>query len=347
MPLAVAALPVIIVAIVAMIILWGLAMLLRATFQSLANHVPVIGGTISRSIGAMIDNAIQLGSIAARAVVADAVGFILSPVYWIERHIVTVINFLTSLVDAIRYITTRLIPDEVAALETDIAATYHDATAYARALAQQIETTLAADVAQLAGQIAAAESALAAYAQALTAGAEAYTAAAIDAETHFVLGTAASLAAEITQAAGAESAYARALYTDAITYTQTLVTTAEAGLAADISGTLEWTRTQVTALDAAIAAMGAGVIALTADAVATIESDIDSLKTECTDNLCSGLSDLATLFNGLQGELGLAALFALAAEFAADPHRAAADVRATLGPLAADAAGAVRTLIGL
>ena len=40
MPLVVAALPALIVAIVGMIILWGLALLLKSILQSMANHVP-------------------------------------------------------------------------------------------------------------------------------------------------------------------------------------------------------------------------------------------------------------------------------------------------------------------
>jgi hypothetical protein len=152
---------------------------------------------------------------------------------------------------------------------------------------------------------------------------------------------------EIAQVAAAEARYAQTLYTDAITYTQTLVTQAETTLATDIRGVIDWTGAQVTALDAAIGAMGTRVIALTLDAVQTVESDLEDLKSECTDNLCSGLSDLASLLNALTGDLGLAALFALAGQFAADPRRAAADVHTSLGPVAADAAGVVRTLIGL
>lgn len=347
MPLAVAALPVIILAIVAMIVLWGLALLLKSVLQSMANHIPVIGGPIARSIGSIIDDAISLGQIGARAVVSDAVGFILSPVYWIERHIVSVINFFTNLVDAIGYITRTLIPNEVSALEKQILTAYNDATHYAAQLGDAILADLAHEITAVQDEITAVETAVEHYAQALVAAAEAYTTAAITAETKFVESTAAALASEITQVATAEAAYAQTLYTDAITYTQTLVTAAETTLATDITNVTAWTQTQVTALDAAIAAMGTAVIATTLDAVITVEDDLGKLKSECTDNLCSGLSDLASLFNDLQGDLGLAALFTLAAQFAADPRRAAADVQSTLGTVAQDAAGAVRTLIGL
>lgn len=347
MPLAVAALPAIIIALVGMILLWGLALLLKSVLQSLANHVPVIGGPLSDAIGAIIDQAITLGTSAARAVIGDAVGFILAPVYWVERHITSVINFFSSLVSSIAYITKTLIPDEVSALEADILAAYHNAITYTQSVAHLIYAALAHDVAVLEGQITAAEIAIEHYAQALVAAAEAYTTAAITAETRFVQATAGALETEIAQVATTEARYAQALYTDAITYTQTLVTTAETALATDITHVIDWTQTEVTALDAAIAAMGTRVIALTLDAVGTVEADLSDLKTECTDNLCSGLSDLASLLNALTGDLGLAALFALAAEFAIDPRRAAAEVHGTLGPIATDAAGAVRTLIGL
>jgi len=347
MPLAVAALPVIIVAIVAMIVLWGLALLFKSLLQSMANHIPVIGGPIARSIGALIDTAVTLGADAARAVVADAVGFILAPVYWIERHITSVINFFTNLVDAIRYITGTLIPGEVAALEKQITTAYNDAVHYAQALGNAILVDLAHDVAALQQEITAAETALEHYAQALVASAEAYTAAAIAAETSFVQATAAGLQSEITQVAAAEASYAQTLYTDATGYAQSLVTQAETTLAADLTDVIDYVNAADVTLAAAITAMGTQVIALTLDAVATVESDLSDLKTECTDNLCSGLSDLASLFNDLQGDLGLAALFVLAAEFASDPRKAAADVQSTLGTVAQDAAGAVRDLIGL
>lgn len=347
MPLAVAALPVIVVAIVAMIVLWGLALLLKSVFQSLANHVPVIGGSISRSIGALIDTAVTLGADAARAVVADAVGFILAPVYWVERHITSTINFFINLVDAIKYITGTLIPGEVAALEKAITVAYQDAVGYARQLGDAILTDLAHDVAALQTEITAAEIAVEHYAQALFTAAEAYTAAAITAETRYVQSVAASLEAEIARVAVADAQYAQALYTDAVGYAQSLVTAAETTLAGGITDVIDYTNAQVTALDTAIAAMGTQVIALTLDAVATVETDLADLKSECTDNLCSGLSDLASLFNDLQGDLGLAALFVLAAEFAADPRKAAADVQSTLGTVANGAAGAVRDLIGL
>jgi hypothetical protein len=347
MPLAVAALPALILAVVGMIILWGLALLLKSVLQSLANHVPLIGGALSGAVGAIIDQAVELGASAARAVVSDAVGFLLAPVYWIERHIASVINFFTGIISAIGYLTRTLIPDEVATLESDILTSYHDAVKYTQSVASLIYATLAYDVAALERAITAAESAALRYAQQLAAAAEAYTAAAIAAETRFVQASISAVENEIAQVATAEARYAQTLYTDAITYTQTLVTQAETTLATDIRGVIDWTGAQVTALDAAIGAMGTRVIALTLDAVQTVESDLEDLKSECTDNLCSGLSDLASLLNALTGDLGLAALFALAGQFAADPRRAAADVHTSLGPVAADAAGVVRTLIGL
>lgn len=346
MPLAVAALPVLIVAIVAMIILWGLAMLLKAVFQSLANHVPVIGGAISRSIGAMIDTAIQIGSAGARAVIADAVGFILAPVYWIEHHIASVLNFFSNIVAAIRYITTTLIPDEVAALEKDISTAYHNAVIYTQAVENALVKDLTRDVAALDTLITTAESALERYAQSLFAAAEAYTAAAITATDHFIITTATELESEIAQVAAAESAYARALYTDAITYTQTLVTAAETTLATDVTHVVDWTQTQVTALDAAIAAMGTQVIALTLDAVGTVEADLRNLKSECTDNLCSGLSGLADLFNSLVDTAAIAALAGYAAWMGTEPRAAGHATADVLAPVATAAAGAARDVIG-
>lgn len=347
MPLAVAALPALIIALVGMILLWGLALLLKSVLQSLANHVPVIGGALSGAIGAIIDQAVTLGKDAASAVIHDAVGLLLAPVYWIEQHIAGVINFFTSLTAAIRYIIHTLIPELSASLGASILTAYHDAITYTQTVIHLVYAALAYDVAALESSITATAAMLEHYALALMTDAELYTAAAISAETTFVLSTANTLEREIETALTTETAYAQALYHDSITYTQTLVTTAETALTTDISNVIDWVGQEVTGLDAAIAASAAGVIALTLDAVQTVESDLGKLKSECTDNLCSGLSDLASLFNALTGDLGLAALFALAGEFAADPRRAAADVQSTLGPVAQGAAGAVRTLIGL
>jgi hypothetical protein len=347
MPLVVAALPALVLALVGMIILWGLALLLKSVLQAMANHVPIIGGPLSHAIGTIIDEAISLGYDAAAGVLHDALGLLLAPVYWIERHVASVINFFIALTTTIRYIVRTLIPDATAALGAQILAAYHNAIAYTQTVIHLVYAALAYDVNALTQSLAATARAIEAYALTLATEAQDYTTAAINAETAYVRATAGALGSEIQAVAGAESAYATALYHDAITYSQTLVHGAETTLTTEIGNVVAWAGQENTALAAAIAAMGTQVIAVTLDAVQTVEADLSDLKSECTDNLCSGLSDLADLLNALQGGLGLAALFALAAQFAGDPRGAAEEVRGALGTIANDAAGAVRTLIGI
>lgn len=347
MAIAVGGLAAVVVALVALIILYGLALLLRSVLQGLANHVPVIGGALSAGIGAIIDDAVRLGREAATAVLAAVIPVILAPVYWIERHIVGLIDFLRSIPDAIAYIIGSLIPSVIKSLSAQILAYYHAAVSYVQAEAQALEAQINADVTALYHDISAVQAALESYAQQLAAAAESYASALVAAETQFVQQVESALGSAIAAGLAAETQFVQAIEADTITYVQSLVTTAEQTLITDIGNVVTWVDQEVTALDASIAAMGTQVVALTLDAVGTVESELEQIKTGCLDNLCGGLSDLASLLSALTGDLGIAALLALAAEFAADPHSAAADVRSTLGPVAQDAAGAVRTLIGL
>jgi len=345
MPLVVAALPALIVAIVGMILLWGLALLLKSVLQSLANHVPVVGGPLSNTIGAIIDQAITIGASAARAVIGEAVGLLLAPVYWVERHITSAINFFTGIISAIGYITRTLIPDEVAALDADILATYHAAITYTQSVAHLLYAAIAYDVAELEHEITSAEAAVTRYAQQLVAAAEAYTTAAIAAETRFVLAEVGALETQIERVAAAESAYAETLYADATGYARTLVAAAESTLATDIAGVQAWTGAQVTALDAAIAAMGTQVIAFTLDAVGTVESDLTHLKDDCLDNLCKGLGPLASLFNSLVDAAAIAALIGYAGWMASEPRAAGHATADVLGPIATGVAAGARDLL--
>ena len=346
MPIAVAALPAIILALVGMVILWGLALLLKSVLQALAHHIPGVGGALAGAIGSVIDEAITLGTAAASSVLHDAVGIILAPVYWVERHITGVINLFHSIISSISYITRSLIPSVIASLETAITTAYHNAIGYVQATAHLIYATLTYDITVLEHAMTAADTMIEHYAEALATAAENYTTAAIAAESAYVRQIAGALETEITTVAGAESAYARALYTDSITYAQSLVTAAETALATDLTHVVDWTQTQVTALDAAIAAMGTQVIALTVDAVGTVEADLRNLKTECTDNLCSGLSGLAHLFNSLVDTAAIAALVGYAAWMGTEPRAAGHATADVLAPIAGAAAGAARDVIG-
>lgn len=347
MPLAVAALPFVIIALVAMILIWGADLLFKSMLQSMANHVPLIGGALSRAVGQIVDGAVSLASSAARAVIADTIGVLLAPVYWIERHIVSAVNVFYNLVDAVAYITTKLIPDTIDRVETDISTAYHNAVQYTQTVAHLIYAALAYATSELTNALAVAEADLTRYTQALVAAAEAYTTAEISSLTRYVEGEVSALETEITQVAASETRFAQSLYADAVGYAESLVTTAESALVKDITGVVDWTQTQVTALDHAIEAMGTQVIAFTLDAVGTVESDLLRLKEECTDNLCSGLSDAASLANGLMSQVWTAALLGYAAWAVADPVGCGRDTAEVLGPVAAGAADAVNAAVGV
>lgn len=347
MPLAVAALPAVIIAVVALILLYGLALLLRSILQGMSQHIPYVGGALSSAIGSIIDDAISLGAQAARSAVSFIIGIVMAPVYWIEQHITSIIQTFESVINAVAYITGTLIPQTIAGLRAEIQAAESAALNYAHNLAIDLTNLITTDVTQVYHELAAVQASLISYANTLFTDAEHYTQAAITAETAYVNEVASELTHELQSGLAATDAYVTSAYNSAIHYTQSAVASAEAAAASEISSVTAWVGTEVTALQAYIAAVGASAIAFTTEAVGVVEADLGNLKSDCTDNLCSGLSDLASLFNGLTGDLGLAALFALAARFAADPPAAAAEVESTLGPIARDAAGAVRSLVGV
>jgi hypothetical protein len=347
MPLAIGILPAIIVAVAGLLVLYGLAMLLKTVIQSMANNVPLIGGPLGRAAGAIIDGAVNMGYTAASAVVSEATALFLAPVFWIERHITSAVNFFRFTGLAISYIVHTLIPRVMGILAGEITTAYENAVRYTQAVAGLIYAALSYDLTAVYRTITQVESQLVAYAERLTAEAEAYTTAAINAETRFVEATAVALEHEIEVVFTDATRYAQTLYADAIHYTEATVTAATDTLIHDITQVTTWATGEITALDRYIAAVRAETIAYAAAAAAVVETELEDLKSECTDNLCSGLSDLADLFNALTGDLGIFALFGLAARFAADPVGAAGEVESTLGPVARDAAGAARTLIGI
>ena len=347
MPLLVGFLPELIIAGVALVIVYGLAMLIKAIFGALADNIPLIGGTLHRAIDSIIDDAVNLGYSAAVAVVHAVVPLFMAPVYWIEHHVKDVIDFFESLGSAIAYITGTLIPQTAKSLLGDINTAYHNAIAFAQSEAAALNTEIGRDVTAIYSTISRVETSLEHYAQSLFAAAEAYTAAAIAAETRFIDQVATGLEHEIAAGLAAETKFIQTVESTVISYIDHSIAAVDTALVKDITDVTTWVGQEVTALDHAIAAMGTQAIAFATAAVGVVEADLTRLETECTDNLCSGLSDLASLFNDLTGDLGLAALFALAAEFAADPKGAAADVQSTLGPVAEGASTVIRDLIGI
>lgn len=347
MPLLLAPLAAIVIAIVAVIALYAFYQLFHPLLQGIGSAGGTVGGFVARAAGSIISAAYGYAANWARGALHALLAFILAPVFWIERNFAQIIATLNSLTFALSWTDTYFIPHQltgvlgqartwISSLQNFTVSGLASQAAYALGLFRAAEQYTAAGLAQQA-----------AYSLQLFHTAEQYTTAGLAAESAFVQQGLAGLEAYTAAGLAAQGRYALGLYGQSVAYTQALVGSQIGAIDKDLTGLENWTASQLGSLATALAASQTLSFAFARSLVGTVEGELDDLKKGCTDNLCSGVGDLAGLLNGLSGDLGLAGLFSLAAEFARDPKGAAAGVQQTLGPLAADAAGAVRSLIGL
>lgn len=341
MPVVLAALPDIVVALVITILLFAAWTLFRPLLLGLARRVPLIGGVLSKAIDAIISDSMTAGTVLAESGLSDLEGLILGPVFWFEHLIADLLDIGDTLRQMIAYIIKTYIPEILLVAEAE-------ATVLVAKAVAAIDAAISADVAMIRGEILqvyatinAVEKALAAYTVALVEQAETYTEALITAETRYVGQVEAALQNEIKATVAAETAYIDAEIKSAVAYT----TAVEASLISDInaadSAITAWVMGQLGSLVSAIDAVQAVTVSVALEAAAVVEADLNNLKEECTDNLCSGLSDAASLANGLMSQTWVAALLAYAAWGAADPKGCGNATASVLEPVAAGAKDAV------
>lgn len=347
MPVVLAPLAAIIVGLVALILLYAFYQLFHPLLQGLGSAGGTVGSLIARVADHILTAAYQWAFGWARSAVWQVISFILAPVFWVERHIDAIINTIQMMQFTISWLANQIMPARIAAALNTARGWFNQANTYTQQLVGNLSNWTRAQLASLTSYVTAGLAADARYSLQLFDAAEKYTASSIAAESAYVQGALSNLTAFTVKGLADDATYALHLYGQSISYTQALVGSQISAIDTDLGNITSWVTGEVGTLSSAIALAQTQSFAFTKSLVGTVEADLGRLKTECTDNLCSGLSDLASLFNALSGETGLAALFALAGEFAHDPRAAAADVESTLGTVARDAAGAVRTLIGL
>lgn len=324
MPVAIAGLAVVIVAVVALILLYAYYQLLHPLMQGIASRGGPLGGAIGTVIDAILSYAYHTAFGWARQAVYGIIALIIAPVLWIEQHVWMVIDVFRSITAAIAWTQTYLIPSTAADILSTVRGWVTQATDYAASLTRGLAAWTASQLTALQHD--------------LTAG--------LAAESAYIQSTTGALAGDLAAGLAAESAYAQHLAAEGVAYTQAAVADLGITVTGDLTRVTSWVQSQVTALDAYIALTGAQTLALTLDAVGTVEGDLGRLKAECTDNLCANLGPLASAISAFEGAAGITALIAFIGAAVGDP-RGTGDVMAeVIAPVAIGAADLLRAVIG-
>lgn len=337
MPVVLAALPEMMIAIVVVLLIWAARALFGDMLSSMASRVPLLGRVLGSAVGAVVDDAAAAGVRMAQSTLNSLLGFILGPIFWVEHILADIWDTFDIAQMVIRYVTNTLIPLAIELSIAEARTLVDRALSTAENLINNVYLTVQLEIARIYDTINTVEHALENYVAAEFAAAEAYTTAAIGAETRYVTAVADSLSSEITSAISAETAFVQSEFKAAIAYTDAVASAIDTTITTDTSAITAWVLGQTTSLAAAIDLVQATTVAFALTAAAAVETDLGNLKRECTDNLCSGTGELASLLNQLAQAGWIAMLLGYAAWGAADP-RACGDSTATvLGPIASGA----------
>lgn len=318
------ALPLAVVGI-AMLIVWFAGQQLHIIpFQGIAHFGGTVGGWMLNWAKAGIEWAIKQAIEIVRSSVNAVLGLITLPIHWLQSHFDDITNGLFNAVIAINTLRSVILPRAISQALATAHAWVAGAENYAVGLARDVTHWAQAQFASVYDyinhEVAVAEN----YTGHLVSQAEAFTAAEVTAAEH----------------------YATGLYQTAIGYTDTEIRTVTGWVTGEIGQVTTWAGNRIDTLQAwTVGALaGAGTYALS---VATaVEADLDALKRDCTDNLCSNLGPLANVIKSLEGDLGLLGVIALAGEFARDPKGTATAVADAFKPVADAATSAVRAAAG-
>lgn len=347
MPLALAPLGALVVAIVAVLLLYAFYQLFHPILEGIANAGGIIGSTLASVLDGILSWAYGYASRWARIAVHDVLGFILAPVFWIEHHIEALTSALRMTQFALSWGLNTVLPSRISAA-LSLAHTWDvGVEGYAATLVSNLGAWTRAQFASTDAYIASGLAADASYAAGLFRSAEDYTTAGLAAESAYIASGLKALESFTTAGLAADASYAQSLFTAGIHYTTTAVVGLTDAIDKDLSSITSLIGNVQLSLATSIALAQSSAIAFADARVATVEGELGRLERECTDNLCSGLGDLASLFNGLLGDLGLAGLFALAGQFASDPKGTARAVDQVFTPIARDAMSALRGTIGI
>lgn len=347
MPIIVAALPEIVIALAALLLVMAFYFLFRPILVGMSRHIPIIGGPLSAAIDTILTDSYQAAMMWSSAAVRGIEGFVLSPVYWFEHIVADFLDMLYGLGQAIYFVVIHTIPNAINAALGLVRSEIDNAIVYLESMFMAWIASVQAEIVGVEHALAADISSVEQFSVTLFNDAEHYTTEAITAETQLIGQVESALTTEIGQVYNAAISFTETAVTDLTSYIGQVETALSTEIAAGLTGIESWAGSEIQTLIGYIDAVQTQTIALTLGAVAVVEEDLGKLESECTDNLCSGLTDLANILNGLAGDLGLAALFALGAEFASDPVGTAHAVDDALTPIVAGASSAVRALIGI
>lgn len=343
MPVALAGLGEVVTALTLILLLWAARALFGGMFSSMASRIPLLGSVLRTAIDAMVADIVAEARAVAGTAISAAYGVILGPVFWIEHIIADVWDTFDAIRQVLAYITGTLIGMAVNIAVTEARVLVAGAVRQLDALVNQVYAIVQGEFHQVYTTLNAVETALVALIRAEASALTTELQDAIAAETAFVLDVEHSLSAELSAAIAAETAYVGQVEAATIAYTQAAVAGLESAISADTSAITAWVTGQVVSLSAAIDLVQAATVALTIGAVQAVEADLQNLKDDCTDNLCSGTGALASLLNQMFDTAALAALVGYAAWMGTDPRgagRATADVLAPIASGAVDAAHA-------
>ena len=343
MPVVAAALPEFLIALVVVLIIWAARALFGAMLSSMASRVPLLGRVLGSVVTSIVDDAAAAAVRDSESTVSSILGFILGPIYWVEHILADIWNTFDVVQQVIHYVTTRLIPLAVDLAIAEARTLADRALATAETLINQLYSTVQREFAAVYSTIDTVEHDLENYVAAEFAAAEAFTVREINAETAYVNAVASALSTEITTSIKAETAFVESEFSAAVAYTDAVAHAIDTTITTDTSAITAWVTEQVVSLSSAIELVQATTVAFAATAAAAVEADLGNLKRECTDNLCSGTGELASLLNGLAQAGWISMLLGYAAWGASDPRGCGNATATVLGPIASGATDLVHS----
>jgi hypothetical protein len=341
MPLVIAPLAAVVVAIVAVLLIYAFYQLFHPLLEGIANAGGIIGSTLASVIDGILSWAYGYAVRWGKVVLHDVLGLILAPVFWIEHHIEALTNAINILRFVVNWSMNSLLPLKIGQALA-LAHTWDvGVEGYAASLVNNLTNWTRAQFASTDAYIAAGLAADANYAAGLFRSAEAYTTAGLAAESAYM--AAGLKALENFTAAGlaADGAYAQSLFTSAINYTTTAVGGLTAGIEKDLSAITAVIGNAELSLATSIALAQSRAIAYTDARVGEVEGELGRWADDCLKSMCGGLGDLAKLFNALNDGFTIAAIIALISEVLADPHGVAAGIKDAVVTPAADVLSSV------
>lgn len=334
MPVALAALPELVIGLVLILLIWAARALFGGMLSSMASRIPFLGSVLATAIDGLVADVVTTARVLAQDAISGAFGLILGPVFWVEHILADIWDTFDVVRQVIAYVASTLIQYAVNIAVAEARSLVAHAVIELQGLINSVYNITQIEFRQVYATINAVEQALANYIRAEIAAVEQELQQAIAAETSFVVAEVHALENEITSSIAAETAFVEAEFQAAINYTQAAVIGLEGTITADTSAITSWVLEQLGSLTAAIDLVQAASVAFTIASVRAVETDLGNLKADCTDNLCSGLGGAASLINNLLQEGFIAALLGYTAWAMADPVAAGNATADVLVPIA-------------